>query len=82
MTSYFNREDNISWRLFFSCALCILMYNMSWFNSWVAEAIGVSFLSQETTVAEIPDQASNLEPYNYQADALATCYFVYLCMKR
>ena len=28
LASYFNREDNISQRLFFSCDLCILIYNM------------------------------------------------------
>ena len=27
---------------------------------------------KETTVAESPDRASNLEPYDYQVDALAT----------
>ena len=46
LTSYFNREDNISQRLFFSCALSILTYHMSWFNSWGAEAMGVKFLAQ------------------------------------
>jgi len=46
LTSYFNREDNMSQRLFFSCALCILIYIMSRFNSWVAEAMGVKFLAQ------------------------------------
>jgi len=46
----------------------------SWFNSWVAEVMGVNFLPKETTVAEGPDQELNLEPYNYQADALAFCY--------
>ena len=45
---------------------------MSRFNSWVAEAMGESFLPKETTVAESPDRESNLEPYDYQADALAT----------
>jgi len=32
--------------------------------------MGVKFLAKETTVAESPDWASNLEPYDYQADAL------------
>ena len=45
---------------------------MSQFNSWVAEVMGVKFLAKETTVAESPDRALNLEPYDYQADALAT----------
>jgi len=41
----------------------------------VAEEMGVKFfLPTETTTAESPDRASNLEPYNYQADALAVCY--------
>jgi len=31
-------------------------------------------LPKETTVAESPDWASNLEPYDYKADALATLY--------
>ena len=34
---YFTREDSISQRLFFSCALSH-NHNMSWFNSWVAGA--------------------------------------------
>jgi len=33
-------------------------------------------LPKETTVAESPDRASNLEPYDYQADALAVSYFL------
>jgi len=33
--------------------------------------MGVKFIAKETTVAEGPSRASNLEPYNYQADALA-----------
>jgi len=40
-----------------------------WLRQW--EQI---FLPKETTVAESPNQASNLGPYNYQADALAACY--------
>jgi len=33
-----------------------------------------SFLPKETTVAETPNLASNLEPHDYQADTLAGCY--------
>jgi len=40
----------------------------------VAEAMGVKFLPKESTVAESPNQASNLEPYDYPADTLAACY--------
>jgi len=31
-------------------------------------------LPKETTAAESPNWASNLEPCDYQADALAVCY--------
>jgi len=34
----------------------------------------------ETTVAESTNWASNLGPYNYQADALATCYCLLLLL--
>jgi len=38
-------------------------------NSWEAEAMGVKFVAQGNNSNRIPDWASNLEPYNYQADA-------------
>ena len=47
------------------CA-CRLIYNMSRFNSWVAEAMHGSKVScprKQLTVAESPDRASNLEPF-------------------
>jgi len=40
----------------------------------VAEAMEVSFFPKETTAAESPNWASNLEPCDYQADTLAVCY--------
>jgi len=33
-------------------------------------------LPKETTAIENPDRASNLEPDDYQADALAVCYWL------
>jgi len=40
-----------------------------WLRQWER-----SFLPKETTAAEGLDRASNLEPYDCQADALAVCY--------
>jgi len=40
-----------------------------WLGQWER-----SFLPKETTAAESPGRASNLEPYDCQADALAVCY--------
>jgi len=37
-------------------------------------------LPKETTVAEGPDSASNLEPYDYLADALVFALLMGLCM--
>jgi len=69
---FFYRDGNISYgELFFSCALIACNIIFSWFNSWVAEAIGVKFLDQGNNSSR---WASNLEPYDYQADALAVCY--------
>jgi len=39
----------------------------------VAEAMGVKFLA---TGAKSPNWTLNLEPYNYQADALSVCYYL------
>jgi len=34
--------------------LCPVIYNMSWFNSWVAEAMGVKFLAQGNNSSRKP----------------------------
>jgi len=55
--------------LLFSCTL--ITHNIPWFNSWVAEAKGCSFLPKEITAVESPNWALNPEPCDYQADALS-----------
>jgi len=63
------------WRAVFQ--LCPVTYNtiFSRFNNWIAEAMGVKFLAQGNNSSRKPQMlASNLEPYDYQADALAVCY--------
>jgi len=47
LSLFFYRDDNISYgELFFSCALNVHNSICSWFNSWVAEAMGVKFHAQ------------------------------------
>ena len=52
---YFTREDSVSQRLFFSCALSHTNPNMSQFNSWVAGARVRTSLTQGNT-AEARDR--------------------------
>jgi len=53
------------------CPDCTQFTICSWFNSWVAEAMGVKFLAQGNNISRGPQLE---EPCNYQVDALAVCY--------
>ena len=61
---FFTKEDSISQRLFFSCALSHTNYNMSQFNSWVAGA-RVRFLPKETQHQQFSKGKRVTTPYTH-----------------